>query len=140
MKKLENFKIFSKVEKDLEDKNKFLEIKNTGTILQSNYLKLVDNQLNSAKLINFDGYKVYAINASPVFRNELGHKLAEKSKTFTIIYTFERGELKLSFRANGDVDVKKIAEKYGGGGHVNASSVKTKDVKFIDEFIKKIIS
>ncbi|MFO0743724.1 MAG: DHHA1 domain-containing protein [Candidatus Paceibacterota bacterium] len=135
-----DFKIFSKVEKDLEDKKKFLEIKNTGTILQSNYLKLVDNQLNSAKLINFDGYKVYAINASPVFRNELGHKLTEKTKTFTIIYTFERGELKLSFRANGGVDVEKIAEKYGGGGHVNASSMKTKDVKFIDEFIKKIIS
>lgn len=134
-----DFKVFAKAEKDLENNKKFLEAKNIGEVLRTNYLKLVSDQMGSAKLINFEGYKVYAINASPVFRNELGHRLADKTKTFALIYTFGDGSLKISFRGNGHVDVRKIAEKYGGGGHANASSVKTSDEKFINEFLKKIL-
>jgi phosphoesterase RecJ-like protein len=31
------------------------------------------------------------------------------------------GEIKLSFRSNGPVDVNALARKFGGGGHVKAS-------------------
>lgn len=135
-----DFKIFSQVEKDFEDKKKFLEIEKLAKILQTNYLKLVENQLENAKLIDFEGYKVYAINASSTFKNELGHKLAEKTKLFTLIYNFANGELKVSMRGQGKVDLSKLAKKYNGGGHFDAASFRSGDEKFITEFIKKIIS
>lgn len=136
-----DFKVFTKVEKDFEDKKKFEEIKKLGDILNINYLKLVDIQMENAKLIDFEGHKVYAINASSIFKNELGHRLALKSKSlFSIIYTFENGELKMSFRGEGKIDLSKLTKKHNGGGHFNAASFRIKDLKFINEFVKKIIS
>lgn len=136
-----DFKVFQKTEKDFEDKNKLLEIIKLGNILNTNYLKLVETQVEKAKLIDFEGYKVYAINASSIFRNELGHKLAQKSKSkFSLIYTFEDRELKISMRGDGKVDLSKLAEKFGGGGHFNAAAFKMNDEKFINEFVKKIVS
>lgn len=136
-----DFKIFAKAEKDFEDKKKIEEIKKLGSILNTNYLKLVETQVEKAKLIDFEGYKVYAINASSIFRNELGHKLALKSKfLFSIIYTFEDGELKISLRGDSKVDLSKLAGKFGGGGHFNAAAFKMNDERFINEFIKKIVS
>lgn len=135
-----DFKIFQKAEKDLEDKKKFLEIKNIGTILQTGYLQKINDQLENAVLINFDGHDVYAINASSVFKNELGHRLAEKSKSkFSIIYTFEKGELKFSLRGQGKTDLNILAKKYSGGGHFNAAAFRSNDPVFINDFLKKVI-
>lgn len=136
-----DFKIFQKAEKDFEDKNKLQEIIKLGNILNTNYLKLVDGQIERAKLIDFEGHKVYAINASSIFRNELGHRLAQKSKSkFSLIYTFENGELKISLRGDGKTDLAKLAQKFAGGGHFNAAAFRSNDPKFINDFIKKIIS
>lgn len=135
-----DFKIFTQAEKDFEDKKRFLEIEKLARVLEINYLKLIEAQLEKAKLIVFEGYKVYAINASSVFKNELGHRLAQKTKLFTLIYSFEKGELKVSLRGEGKVDLSEIAKKYNGGGHFNAASFKTKDEKFIQEFVQKIIN
>jgi oligoribonuclease NrnB/cAMP/cGMP phosphodiesterase (DHH superfamily) len=134
-----DFNTFRKIEKDFEDKKKFLEIKKIGEILEKNYQKRVLDHVADAKLIDFDIYKVYAVNSSRMFKSELGHVLAEKTKSFAIVYYFEKGELKLSFRGVGKINLSELAQKYGGGGHFNASSMKTKDPKFIEEFIKKII-
>lgn len=134
-----DFKVFVKAEKDLADKKKFLEISQLGKLLQENYLKLVDNQLKKATLIDFAGHKVYAINASSVFRNELGHRLSQESKSkFALIYTFENGELKISLRGDKKTDLNKLAQKYQGGGHFNAAAIRSKDSKFIFDFIKKV--
>jgi len=134
-----DFKVFAKAEKKLEDKKEFSEIQKIGKVLQTNYLKLVEAQISGATLIDFEGYKVYTVNASSIFKNELGHKLAEKTGLFTLIYTFQKGELKVSLRGNGKVDLGKLASKYGGGGHFDAASFRSKDKKFIQEFTEKII-
>lgn len=135
-----DFKSFVKVEKYFEDKNNFIEIKNIGETLNKNYDRMIKNQIANAKLIDFDGYKVFAINASSTFKSELAHVLAEKTNSFAIVYYFEKGILKLSFRGVGKIDLMELAKKYGGGGHFNASSVRSDDEKFISEFIKKIIA
>ncbi len=135
-----DFKAFTKLEKDFEDINEFKKINKIGELLRKDYLKMVKDHLGSIKLIDFEGYKVYAVNASRVFRSDLGHILADMTKTFAIVYNFEKGELKLSFRGTGKVDLVEIAKKYSGGGHFNAAACRTKDEKFINAFIKKIIS
>ncbi|MEE2898522.1 MAG: DHHA1 domain-containing protein, partial [Gemmatimonadota bacterium] len=33
----------------------------------------------------------------------------------------QKGDIKVSFRSNGPVDVNELARKFGGGGHVKAS-------------------
>ena len=135
-----DFKTFQKAEKDLEDKKKFLEIKNLGEILQKNYLGMVEAQMENAVLINFEGHNVYAINSSSVFKNELGHRLAQKSKSkFAIIYTFEKGELKLSLRGDGKTNLSELAGRFAGGGHFNAAAFRSNDPVFINEFINKVL-
>lgn len=63
-----------------------------------------------------------AVNASAVFASELGNRLAELSGSFGLIWQLSGdGEVKISIRAQGNVDVAKLAENYGGGGHANAA-------------------
>lgn len=135
-----DFKMFNKAEKDFENKIKFLEMKKIGETLQTNYLKLVESQIDKASIIDFEGHKVYAVNASGVFRNELGHRLALKSKSkFSIIYTFEKDKLKISLRGENKVNLSELAKKYGGGGHFNASAFSLNKKEEILDFVSKII-
>lgn len=83
-----------------------------------------------ARLVNFEGRRVYAAN-SPVFDSEVGHELAKKKPPFGIVWREENGFIQISLRSNGEYDVSKIAEKYGGGGHKAAAGFTLKrGVKF----------
>ena len=66
-----------------------------------------------------------AINANALFASELGNVLAERSGTFGAIWHLGGdGEAKVSLRANNRINVAKIAEHYGGGGHPNAAGMR----------------
>ena len=41
-----------------------------------------------------------------------------------IVYYRYDGKVHCGLRSNGEVNVAKMAEKYGGGGHKNASSIR----------------
>lgn len=136
-----DFKNFSKLEKDFENKEKFLNIVNIGKVLNSSYNKMIENQIENAKLINFEGYKIYAINSISTFKSELGHILAKKSKSkFSIVYTFEGDILKISLRGDNKINLSELAKKFGGGGHFNAAGFSIKDKEKIREFIKNYLS
>lgn len=60
--------------------------------------------------------------APATFASELGHKLAEASGTFGMVYTIKQGQVYCSLRSVGDFDVSKIAQAYGGGGHKSAAA------------------
>jgi nanoRNase/pAp phosphatase (c-di-AMP/oligoRNAs hydrolase) len=78
-------------------------------------------------LVEFEGYQVYAVNASSFLRSELGHRLAVKKSPFSIVYRFEKNVLRISLRGDGSIDCTKLAEKYGGGGHYSAAAIVMKD-------------
>ena len=135
-----DFRDFLKLEKDIEDKDKFNQIKETGFLLQKIKSRQIDSQIEYAKVIEWEGYKVYALN-STTLSSEIGNRLCdEKIVDFAMIYRFSDGELRFSLRGKDKVDLSKLCKKYGGGGHFNASGFRTKDEKFIQGFIKKIIS
>lgn len=135
-----DFKIFSKAEKDLEDKKKFAEAKKIGALLLESASKMIDSNLEKAKLINFEKYKVYALNDNSVFTSELGHKLAEKSKDkFAIVYSLTEKGLKVRLRGAGKIDLSELAKKYNGGGHFNAAGFIIEDKEAILNFLKEII-
>lgn len=135
-----DFKTFQKSEKDLEDKNKFLEAKKIGEILQKIKERQIKNQTEYAKIIEWEGYRVAILN-STTLSSEIGNYLCSNSKVdFAMIYRFSDKEMRFSLRGLGKVDLSKLSKKYGGGGHFNASGFSIKDEKFIMDFIKKIIS
>ena len=76
-----------------------------------------------------------AVN-SPVHQSEVGHELANKSGTFGLAwYLDEDGDVRCSFRSNGDYDVSAIAKVFGGGGHRNAAGC-TVSLDTLKEWLK----
>lgn len=77
-----------------------------------------------------------AINANALFASELGNRLAEESGTFGLVWELvSGGEVKVSLRATGRVDVAAIAAGYGGGGHPNAAGFRMTLARFSGEIL-----
>jgi oligoribonuclease NrnB/cAMP/cGMP phosphodiesterase (DHH superfamily) len=76
-----------------------------------------------ASLVQFEGYTVYAVNASHAVRSDLGHYLSEKKPPFAIVWRYKLDEKEINFnlRGDGSIDVSELAKKYGGGGHHDAA-------------------
>lgn len=78
-----------------------------------------------------------AINASGVFASDLGNRLAEKSGSFGLVWQLAGGgEVRVSLRACGRVDVAAIAQNYGGGGHPNAAGFRLPLQRFTAEVLQ----
>lgn len=77
-----------------------------------------------------------AINADSLFASELGNRLAERCGTFGLIWQLAAdGEIKVSLRATGKIDVATIAARYGGGGHPNAAGFRMPANRFGEEIL-----
>jgi len=104
-----------------------------------NYVKgMVKEIADIADLVKFEGYKVLAVNAPRFLRSDLGNKLVERKYPFGITWYIKGKEVHVSLRSDGTVDVSKICEKYGGGGHKKAAGF-TFMIKSKNEFPWKII-
>ena len=90
-------------------------------MLRTVHERQVEYFADRAELVEFEGYKVYAVNANNIVASDLGHVLSKKQGPFAIIFNYEDLAWKCSLRGDGTVDVSEIAGKYGGGGHHNAS-------------------
>lgn len=100
-----------------------------GTTIVEFEEKLINGLLEYKERVRFEGNEVWALNVSRTYRSILGHKLAELNKDtdqpeLGIIYYRNQGAVHISLRSNGEIDVSEIAEKYGGGGHKNAASIR----------------
>lgn len=75
---------------------------------------------------DFGGTPEYAeglvCNGLPFLTSDLGHKLANESNTYGLVWYIAReGKVRCSLRSNGEYDVSAIAKLFGGGGHKNAA-------------------
>jgi oligoribonuclease NrnB/cAMP/cGMP phosphodiesterase (DHH superfamily) len=85
---------------------------------------------------NFRAVPGLAINANPLFASELGSLLAEQSGSFGMVWHVDaKGQVKVSLRAAGKVDVAHMAAHYGGGGHPNAAGFRMPLSRFIREIL-----
>ncbi len=115
-----NFKLFSKLLKTIErpaSRKKFIE---KGLEILKYQDELISRLLENATLVKFAGYRTLAVNA-PIFRSEIGHLLAKKEPPIGIVWYLQSNNIMISLRSNGKVDVSKIAERFGGGGHKGAA-------------------
>jgi len=117
-----DFNLWNKLARQLKMPTKRKEwIKNGSLILKYEDRVIEEIITEGAELVRFESYKIFAVN-SILFRSELGNLLCRKQPPFSIVWRKEPGNLKFSLRGNGDIDVSKIAKKYGGGGHFSAAS------------------
>ncbi len=91
---------------------------------QHDYLMLlVDAIIDDPDFVEFEGYTVPCVNLNlPINEKSiLLARLYTKYPPFAMSYRFDDGQLKVSLRGNGDVDLTELAGKYGGGGHKSSS-------------------
>lgn len=113
--------------KELADQSRFDAFIAHGMIIAGFEDRLVAQLVSFAEKVRFEGHEVYAVNCSRLYRSIVAHKLATKNGKeggveMAIVYYRYGGAIHCSLRSNGEVDVRALAEKHGGGGHKNASS------------------
>lgn len=111
-----SFKTWEKLSRLLENTKTRKECMLRGALIEQYENNIIKDISSSAIKVNFEGRKILAANC-PILRSEIGHKLVEKRPPFSIVWREKGGRILVSLRSNGKVDVAKIAEKYGGGGH-----------------------
>lgn len=104
------------------DDDKIAELVIKGSAILEYQNQQIDKVPNADKipLVNIAGYSVPCINSTHLI-SEIGDKIAQ-GHPFAALY-FERDDKRIySLRSARDgIDVSKIAEKFGGGGHFHAA-------------------
>ena len=102
---------------------------NKGQIISQFEDNLVEGLMQYKERVLFEGHELWALNVARTYRSILGHHLAKLNAgtdqpEIGIVYYRNLGAVNISLRSNGDANVRVLAEKYGGGGHDNAASIK----------------
>lgn len=88
------------------------------------YFKLLaEVSIGAAKKVRFEGYECYFTTTMPLMtmRSYVGHALYEKLPPLALVVSAHPDGFGVSIRGDSSVDVSKIAQKYGGGGHVGSA-------------------
>lgn len=92
-----------------------------NTILQYKRV-LIDYITRHAEKGTFVGKSAWIVN-TPLFESEVGHTLVERKggPKIALIWRETDGVIRVSLRSASGVDVSKLAERFGGGGHPQAA-------------------
>ena len=138
-----DFKKWDDLLTKLEDPEFCTAFINKGRIISEFEDSLIEGLMQYKEQVLFEGHKVWALNVARTYRSILRHNLATLNidtdqPEIGIVYYRNLGAVNISLRSNGDANVRVLAEKYGGGGHDNAASIKVdsfNDLPF--EFIEE---
>jgi phosphoesterase RecJ-like protein len=119
----------SKIHSSLFDNKPFNKVKLMGSVLSDIELVLNNKvavlQIPQGMLENFN---LVNTDTSDIISVGLGIKGVEVSMLLKEVKDGVKGSL----RSKNDVDVRKVAEVYGGGGHIKAAGVMLKDMNIIE--------
>ncbi|MFT5849950.1 MAG: oligoribonuclease NrnB/cAMP/cGMP phosphodiesterase (DHH superfamily) [Patiriisocius sp.] len=112
---------------ELKDNNNLINFIAKGAMLAKFEDKLVAHMMTRKERVLFEGHEIWVLNTSE-YASVLGNQLAElnfaeEQTPIGIVYYHSDGKVKMSLRSLGETDVSIIAQKYGGGGHKNASGM-----------------
>lgn len=116
------------IEKFEKDKLARQEFGKNGELLLRQWNGLTQDMIREgAVLVDFEGNKIFAINAPHIFASDLGNLLSKQNPSMAIVWQQNKfGNIGVSLRSDGSVDVAEIAKKYGGGGHKAAAAFRLK--------------
>jgi uncharacterized protein len=115
------FGAWSTLAKEFDDPKARAAHLKRGALLELHYNSLWEKLLPNAELVKFAGKNIYALNTPYYFVDDVGHALAMKTGTFSLLWAESGGRIRCSLRSAGKIDVAKIAKRYGGGGHKHSS-------------------
>ncbi|MEK7642863.1 MAG: DHHA1 domain-containing protein [Patescibacteria group bacterium] len=132
-----DFTIWNKFARDLENAKTCRKIIDEGAAIFRYQETIIRKAVGIAEVVTFQGHRVLASNF-PHLVSEIGAALIERVPPMAIMWSERSGKIIVSLRSNGKVDVSKIAEKYGGGGHKRAAAFAfSADKKFPWKRVKK---
>lgn len=109
------------------------------TIIASGRVLLDFKQIQVGRMMERDWRQItlggYSGLAANVIDNtsEVGHEMAKRSGTFSLMFMIEGDNVICSLRSLAPFDVSEIARQYGGGGHAQASGFRMKINQFFSE-------
>ncbi|MGB9763250.1 MAG: DHHA1 domain-containing protein [Minisyncoccia bacterium] len=125
------FENWDKLVKWFDNKKKVKDLVKTGKIIWKYKNKLVRDIAKKAELVEFEKEKVMVVNSSVLISEVGNYLLTQHNIPYSIVWHKANKKILVSLRANGKLDVSKIAEKYHGGGHKNASGFVLEDLNKI---------
>ena len=115
------FKEWSKFAQKVENTKTRKDIIKQGKTLLSYKNKIIKRVARQAKTVTIKGKKALVVNC-PILASEIGNELSKGDVPIGIVWFEDKKKIKVSLRSNGKVDISKIAEQFGGGGHKAAAS------------------
>ena len=97
----------------------------------------VGRAVTLAHPLSVDGRRVEAVN-SPLYRSHVGHRLADRAKfghEIGVVYRISGTRVDASIYSIGETDVSANAQRYGGGGHKNASGFSVGLAEWLADFL-----
>ncbi|MEK7192610.1 MAG: DHHA1 domain-containing protein [Patescibacteria group bacterium] len=109
-----------------------------GEALMRKMNLVIEKVVANAETIKFEGMNVPIVNTTN-FGSHIAQALIKKGPPIAMYWSRIGKKIVVSLRSDGTVDVAKLAEKYGGGGHPRASGFSWEEDNFlsIPDRIKK---
>lgn len=116
-----DFNTWNQIASEIEDPEKFKKYLYKGAIISDYDKNVVKWLAETAIKAEFEGYKIYAVNAPHFINGLVANSLAAKLPPFAVSWSQDKDTIHVSLRSDGSIDVSEIAKKYGGGGHKAAA-------------------
>jgi len=115
------FRLWSRFAREFEKKSFEKKYVAVGKLILKHEEKLIERVVSTTAVpVEFFGIRTLAVN-SPVLGSEIAHALYTQKPPMGIVWYERDGQIKVSLRSNGTLNVAKLAEKFGGGGHKAAA-------------------
>lgn len=129
---------FSSIHRKIFDNKKFIRFKLYGEIFDK--MELVEDEI-CVMQVTQDMFKKFNIDSGEDTSDIVSFGGAMKEVEVTLLLKEKNDEIKISLRSKSKVDVRNIAEKFGGGGHIRAAgaSVKGKSLEDVKNIVIDLI-
>jgi len=115
------FEVWDKLVQKFDQPSSRVNILKTASFYSEYFNALVLMSVNEAKKVRFEGHECYFATTHAAMRSQVADALYTKLPPIALVVSAHPDGFGISIRGDGSVDVSKIAEKYGGGGHPNSS-------------------
>lgn len=117
-----NFSTWDRLAREFEHPIAYRAHIRIGKIVLEYKEMLIENVARHAEKGVFLGHPAWIVN-TPLFDSEVGHKLVSRKggPQMAVIWRETDGVIRVSLRSTKRVNVAKLAERFGGGGHPQAA-------------------